>query len=237
MALATSGALSIGTAAGAGQNPKRSINEELGVAVTTSQTLGNEALRGLAGVSSGVISFSDFYGKSAAELILDQDVTSTGVGGGGTIATYGTGYTAASPNPVVTGSPAIANGDDVRITITDNSSNIKVKFECQFTVTTNTSFPFFTTWAITGGTITNITTPSGASVNSSDNKILDVPSGTFSYPSGTPATKLSFNGTSPTASTPNFITGSNSIQYIPLTGSTPPNAIATEGFNLKIHKI
>ena len=36
MALATSGALSIGTAAGAGQNPKRSINEELGVAVTTS---------------------------------------------------------------------------------------------------------------------------------------------------------------------------------------------------------
>lgn len=237
MALATSGALSVGIAAGQNQNPKRSINEELGVAVTTTQTLGNAALRDLAGVSSGAISFSDFYGKSAGELVLDQDVTSTGIGGGGTIATYGTGYTSASPNPVVTGSPAIANGDDVRITITDNLSNIKVKFECQFTVTTNTSFPFFTTWAITGGTITNISTPSGASVNSSNNTILDVPSGTFSYPSGTPATKLSFSGTSPTASTPNFITGSNSIIYAPLSGSTPPNAIATEGFNLKIHKI
>ena len=195
MALASSGALSVGTQAGANQTPKRSINEELGVAVTTTQSLGNTALRELAEVSSGTIAFSDFYGKSGAETVLDQDNTSTGVGGGGTIATYGTQYTNASPNPVVTGTPAVANGDTARIIITDNSNNVKVKFNCNVTVVTNTSFPYFTTWAITGGTITNIVTPSGASVNSSNNTRLDVPSGTFSYSAGTPVTTLSFNGT------------------------------------------
>lgn len=237
MGLVTSGAISVGTGAGAGQNPKRSINEELGVAVTTEQELGNTALRQLSGISTGEITMADFYGKSGAETVLDQDNTSTSAGGGGTIATYGTAYTNASPNPVVTGTPALANGDSARIIISDNSNNVKVKFSCNVTVATITSFPYFTTWGITGGTITNIETPSGASVNSSDNTKLDVPSGTFSYSAGTPVTVLTFSGTSPTASTPNFITGSNSIVYVPASGSNPPNAISTEGFNLTIQKL
>ena len=62
MALATSGTMSIG-----GTTANRSINLELGRSATATSSLGESALRTLAGVSSGAISMSNFYGKSSAE--------------------------------------------------------------------------------------------------------------------------------------------------------------------------
>jgi hypothetical protein len=54
MTLQSSGAISIGN-----------INVELGVASTTPRQIGDGQCRGLAGVASGAISMSNFYGKSA----------------------------------------------------------------------------------------------------------------------------------------------------------------------------
>jgi hypothetical protein len=66
MALATSGSLSIGTTAGSGTNPTRSINLELGRSATATSSLGEADLRTLAGSSPNTtISMSEFYGKSA----------------------------------------------------------------------------------------------------------------------------------------------------------------------------
>tara|TARA_R100001510_G_scaffold39322_1_gene35773 strand:+ start:213 stop:926 length:714 start_codon:yes stop_codon:yes gene_type:complete len=237
MALATSGALSVGTTAGANQNPKRSINEELGVAVTTPQSLANSTLRNLAGVSSGTISFSDFYGASAGANLIDIDTTGSSTSGTSVFRTYGTGYTTSTPNPILSGSPALSNGDSARFKITDNGGTLKVQFDCQVTVATSGSFPFLTTFTITGGTITNISAPSGASVNSSDNTKLDVPSGTFSYSTGTPTTVISITGSTPSGSTPSFITGSNTITFTAGSGSVPPNATGTEAENFKADKI
>ncbi len=60
MPLVTSGEISIG-----GSTTTRSINLELGRAATATSSLDETALRTLAGKSSGIISLSDFYGKSA----------------------------------------------------------------------------------------------------------------------------------------------------------------------------
>lgn len=60
MALASSGTISIG-----GSTANRSINLELGRSATATSSLGESTLRGLAGVSSGAISMSNFYGKSS----------------------------------------------------------------------------------------------------------------------------------------------------------------------------
>jgi hypothetical protein len=59
MPLVTSGEISIG-----GSTANRSINLELGRSATASSNLNETALRTLAGVPSGAISLSDFYGKS-----------------------------------------------------------------------------------------------------------------------------------------------------------------------------
>jgi hypothetical protein len=59
MALNASGTLSIG-----GSTAGQSINLELGRTATTSSNLNESALRTLAGVASGQISISSFYGKS-----------------------------------------------------------------------------------------------------------------------------------------------------------------------------
>ena len=61
MALASSGTLSIG-----GSTTDRSINLELGRSATATSSLGETDLRTLAGVSSGAIAISDFYGASNA---------------------------------------------------------------------------------------------------------------------------------------------------------------------------
>ena len=61
MALATSGTMSIG-----GSTANRSINLELGRSATATSSMGELALRTLAGSSPNTtISMSEFYGKSA----------------------------------------------------------------------------------------------------------------------------------------------------------------------------
>jgi hypothetical protein len=59
MTLANSGTMSIG-----GSTANRSINLELGRAAGATSSMGESALRTLAGVASGAISMSNFYGKS-----------------------------------------------------------------------------------------------------------------------------------------------------------------------------
>ena len=82
MTLASSGEISIG-----GSTANRSINLELGRSATATSSLNESALRTLAGVSSGAISLSSFYGKANASVaISDQsalDYSYSGSGGQG----------------------------------------------------------------------------------------------------------------------------------------------------------
>ena len=64
MALVSSGTISIG-----GTTTNRSINLELSRSATATSSLNETDLRNLAGVSSGTISLSNFYGKSADNFI------------------------------------------------------------------------------------------------------------------------------------------------------------------------
>lgn len=68
MALLSSGTMSIG-----GSTTGRSINLELGRSAGATSSLGETALRTLAGVSSGAISMDDFYG--ASDTLDEQTVT------------------------------------------------------------------------------------------------------------------------------------------------------------------
>jgi len=238
MALVTSGAISFGVTAGAGQTPKRSIYEELGISVTSTRSLGSTDMRGLADkVGNGTISMSDFYGKSAGSTLININTTGASVTGTSVTLIYGSGYTTSSPNPVLSGGTLLGNGDSAKFIITNNSGTVKVQFNATVDVSNGGGFANLTAYSIRGGTISNIAAPSGASVNSSDNSKLDVPAGTFTYPSGTPITTLTFSGTNPTASTPSFITGSNTVTYTAASGSSPPNATSTEAINLKIIKL
>ena len=80
MALESSGTMSIG-----GSTVGRSINLELDRSATATSSLGESALRTLAGVSSGAISISDFYGASGT---LDTRTVTNG-STSGTVSTYG----------------------------------------------------------------------------------------------------------------------------------------------------
>jgi hypothetical protein len=64
MALVTSGLIAIGGTGATYLN--RSINLELSLAYNANSNLNQTNFRSLAGVASGTISLSDFYGKSAA---------------------------------------------------------------------------------------------------------------------------------------------------------------------------
>ena len=83
MALAGSGTMSIG-----GSTATRSINLELSRSATATSSMGETALRTLAGVSSGAISMSNFYGKSdnlwgvgiVADTVVSGYVTFHGFG-------------------------------------------------------------------------------------------------------------------------------------------------------------
>jgi hypothetical protein len=70
MTLAASGIMSIG-----GSDPTRSINLELGRAAGATSSMGESALRTLAGVPSGAISMSNFYGKSSVSYTSPIDPT------------------------------------------------------------------------------------------------------------------------------------------------------------------
>lgn len=74
MTLAASGTMSIG-----GSTSTRSINLELGRAAGATSSMGESALRTLAGVSSGAISMSNFYGKSNLSVTLPNYVSGSGI--------------------------------------------------------------------------------------------------------------------------------------------------------------
>ena len=65
MALASSGTMSIG-----GIAANRSINLELGLSQNATSSMGSTTLRNLAGVASGAIQMSDFYGASAGTCTM-----------------------------------------------------------------------------------------------------------------------------------------------------------------------
>ena len=227
MALATSGALSIGGCAGSGLTPKRSINEELGRTLTQQLSLSNQLCRNLAGVGNApaTISFSDFYGKSAGANVLDTNVTATTSGTTAQVQSYGINFTTSNVNPIVNG---LADGDTMRVTFQNSSGTQIFQFTCDVTKSTSASFPFYTSVLIDGGTITNISsTPSGASVNSSDNTKITLPSGFCSFSDGNNSTvSFAFSATQPSANTPNFVTGSNQMTFTRLTSSSssPPSS-------------
>ena len=85
MTLATSGTMSIG-----GTTTDRSINLELGRSATATSSMGETDLRSLAGVSSGAISISDFYGAS----LYDWTTTITV----GSLTYFGQSYVGYAPN-------------------------------------------------------------------------------------------------------------------------------------------
>lgn len=71
MTLASSGTMSIG-----GTATDRSINVELGRSATATSSMGETDLRTLAGVSSGAISMSNFYGASSITTLWTTGITS-----------------------------------------------------------------------------------------------------------------------------------------------------------------
>jgi len=87
MALNSTGPISIG-----GSTTGQSINLELGRAANTTSSLNETSLRTLAGVASGAISLSNFYGKSSFSISGGTTYVSgadTRSGGGGkTVTTF-----------------------------------------------------------------------------------------------------------------------------------------------------
>jgi len=112
MPLVASGEIAIG-----GSTTNRSINLELGRTATTSSNLNETALRTLAGVASGQISLSNFYGKS--NILPPSSVEYYVVAGGG-----GAGGTTSNGHPgggggggVITGSVAVSTGVAYTVTV------------------------------------------------------------------------------------------------------------------------
>jgi hypothetical protein len=147
MPLVTSGEISIG-----GSTANRSINLELGRAAGATSSLGETSLRNLAGVASGPISLSDFYGKSnLAATLPDYGVTAGAIelsrfyyDAG---ASYGEAYVDIILNPDGTG--AYRYGDSG-------------------TATTNfTSFTWKTGGGSAGDYFAHMATPSGGSFSAS----------------------------------------------------------------------
>jgi len=132
MPLVSSGEISIG-----GSTTNRSINLELGRSATATSSLNESALRTLAGVSSGQISLSSFYGKSNASVaISDQtayNYSLVGIGGTAT-ATY----------------RLHSNGQAYR---TDFGGTL-VSINGEWRVSGDTSlFDAYATWSGSGGTV------------------------------------------------------------------------------------
>jgi hypothetical protein len=161
MTLATSGSLSIG-----GVVTNRSINLELGRAQNAQSAMGESALRTLAGVPSGAISISNFYGKSnTATPSFDSAATfflnKTGTGSQTTTLTFNTdGTISYVADTGYTGPTAC---------ITPTGSTTGISIRCNFT-------------SITWAGATRTLTVFGTSVTS----------GAGSYDSGT----VSFGGAS-----------------------------------------
>lgn len=132
MPLVSSGEISIG-----GSTTNRSINLELGRSATATSSLGESALRTLAGVSSGAISLSSFYGKSNASVaISDQDAAN--------LSLAGTGGTATATYRLH------SNGQAYRT----NLNGTLVSINGEWRVSGDTSlFEAYATWTGTGGSV------------------------------------------------------------------------------------
>ena len=100
MTLASSGTMSIG-----GSTATRSINLELGLSASTSSSLGQTSFRTLAGVPSGAISMSNFYGKSNRVAISYTFASST-ANASLNVAAIG-GYVAGKSDITVTVNPSV----------------------------------------------------------------------------------------------------------------------------------
>ena len=125
MTLAASGTLSIG-----GTTANRSIKLELGRAQNATSSMGESALRTLAGVPSGAISISNFYGKSnTATPSFDSAATfflnKTGLGSQTTTLTFNTDGTISYV------ADAGYTGPTACITPTGSTTGISIR--CNFT--------------------------------------------------------------------------------------------------------
>lgn len=126
MPLVTSGEISIG-----GSTTNRSINLELGRSATATSSLNETALRNLAGVSSGAISLSNFYGKSNLAATLNN-------------------YNAGTYNVDIERSRYVGSGFvEVEVGVTLNS-NGTARYYYQDSGTATTNFTSFT-WLTGGG--------------------------------------------------------------------------------------
>lgn len=132
MPLAASGTISIG-----GSTATRSINLELSRAAGASSSLNEAALRTLAGVPSGAISLSNFYGKSSYAASLVSNITaedgrtsgtaSAGINvfSGGTYNTYGNGGGNAPPSsPGAVWKTGGGTGADYEVRLTLSSGSL-----------------------------------------------------------------------------------------------------------------
>jgi hypothetical protein len=139
MTLAASGTMSIG-----GTTTDRSINLELSRAQNATSSMGESALRTLAGVPSGAISISDFYGKSntatpafnTADTFYLSVFASGGCSGTLTFVTDGT-ITKSS-----TGAGGWGTAPTAYITPTGSTTGITIR--CNFTTIVRSGSPTLT---------------------------------------------------------------------------------------------
>ena len=114
MTLAASGEMSIG-----GSTSTRSINLELGRSATATSSMGESALRTLAGVSSGAISMSNFYGKSNRTFPTIDSIVAESSFNASAVVTFATnGSTPPWTSPTTTGI-----GSDYEVRLVQNSGD------------------------------------------------------------------------------------------------------------------
>lgn len=136
MPLVSSGEISIG-----GSTTDRSINLELGRSATATSNLNESALRTLAGVASGAISLSSFYGKSNASVAISNqsadNYSKAGIGGTA-VARYQLNLNGAAYRTNVGGTLVSISGE----WLTSGSASL---------------FDVYATWSGSGGTVTGTT--------------------------------------------------------------------------------
>jgi hypothetical protein len=168
MTLQTSGEISLG-----GTTAGRSVNLTLGRTATASISMNEVAVRGLAGVATGAVSFSDFYGKNLSYSIVPNitsvnegssvtfTITTSGVLSGTTLfwTTTGTNVTAGDfTDSVVSGS----------FTINNNTATITRTLTSDVTTEGAESFQLQVRTGSTSGTVvatSSIVTINDTSVN------------------------------------------------------------------------
>jgi hypothetical protein len=136
MTLAASGTMSIG-----GTTATRSINLELGRASNAQSSMGESALRTLAGVPSGAISISNFYGKSntATPSFNTADTFYLSVSGSGGCSGTLTFVTDGTITKSSTGTGGWGTAPTAYITPTGSTTGITIR--CDFTLIARSGSP------------------------------------------------------------------------------------------------